>query len=66
VHNSSASHIEANEKLALILSNVSVLKTIKQGMHKNQKEATAALRAICTTILALAQTGCAIRGHDDD
>ena len=65
-HASSEAHLEAYEKLALVSGNVSILKSLDQGTNREQHEATVALKAICSTLLALAQTGCAIRGHSDD
>jgi hypothetical protein len=65
IHAESDGHQEACEKLAFIKTGVEVMHCLQNNLVSEQTSARIALRAICTTLLTLAQTGCAVRGHDD-
>ena len=65
-HANSAIHLEACDKLAAIAGNVSILSKLEYFSSKEQKDASVELWAIYTTLLTLAQTGCALRRHEDE
>jgi hypothetical protein len=65
-HENSAAHREACEKIALMNSEIDVSCKLNSQVINEQIVAYVALKAICTSLLTLAQTGSSIRGHDDN
>ena len=65
-HASSAPHKEATEKISLINCNVNVAQQMERQLADEKASARRALHAVAETLLTLAHTGCAIRGHEDD
>lgn len=65
-HELSGMHRESNEKAAFILGRVNISHLLDKHVEQEQKASRRALHAIATTLLTLAQTGCAFRGHDND
>jgi hypothetical protein len=65
-HVHSAAHQEAVEKIMLVKNNTSVMTMLDQHAKDCQLTAQVALKTIATTLLTLAQTGSAIRGHTED
>lgn len=64
-HANSSLHREAVDKLAMIRANANVLTGLQKQHSAEQVKAQRALHSICTTLLTLAKTGCAVRGHVD-
>lgn len=65
-HEKSVQHHESCEKLALIQDNVNVSHLLDKHHKEEQASARRALHAVVTTLLTLAHTGSAIRGHKMD
>jgi hypothetical protein len=65
-HVKSDGHVEVVEKLTQKQSSLPVKSQLNKQIASEQTEVYVALKAIATTLLTLAQTGSAIRGHDDD
>jgi hypothetical protein len=65
-HELSGLHKECVEKAALILDGVNVSHLLQNQVQQEQTTSRTALKAIAITLLTLAQTGCAFRGHDND
>jgi len=65
-HARSSVHVECCKKLALMKEKTNVSTLLESQRTEKQLNARRALQTITTTLLTLAQTGCAVRGHDND